>query len=99
MTPKNFFINNKCRRSKDIFFSSLYASSSAFFLASFTSLSQIFFSFFLFSISTGVSFFNNPYNNITKIANLEGGEAKGGFFENSNVDYLTVAVFDDFSDL
>jgi len=45
------------------------------------------------------SSFENPYPNVTKIANLEGGEAKGGFFENSNVDYLTVAVFEDFNEL
>lgn len=43
--------------------------------------------------------FNDPYKHISSIANLEGGEAKGGFFENSNVDYLTVAVFDDFNSL
>jgi len=48
---------------------------------------------------TKFSEYTNPYKHITSIANLEGSEAKGGFFENSNVDYLTVAVFDDFNSL
>ena len=40
----------------------------------------------------------NPYGFVSKIANLDGGESKNGFFENSNVDYLTTAVFKDYGD-
>lgn len=38
----------------------------------------------------------NPYEFVNKIANLQGGEAKGGFFENNNVDYLQVSCLPDF---
>jgi ribonucleoside-diphosphate reductase beta chain len=53
----------------------------------------------LFSKYKQLEEIKNPYAHIDKIANLEGGDAKGGFFETNNVDYLTVSIFDDFGSL
>lgn len=40
----------------------------------------------------------NPYSHIDKIANLDGGGTKGGFFETNNTDYMTVSIFTDFDE-